>query len=396
MAKLFGLTAEQQQRLARVADKVEGQPIQRANQQSGTSKPSPSFWVELTEEDPDNPGRYAWKLVDYVDHEWTDRSPEIASPEGEYSAIEANSGSGMVGQRVELHFRGYDAAGKPQYLFGQTALPFMAMIWDHGPDDAADYPVTDSRRRYWAVPIGVRQISVLPPLTPDSSFLSLKPDGPPVTVTNLAERRVLGQYELDDFPVNNLGRERGATLKMLEKGRIIRVWTEIDDEGVPHYVCNETAHVHCWVVITGPATGDWAGKTGAYEGSLGRPGHSTASPIVQTPAGGITGSSLGGGSINSVLVINLQELLGSHVPGPALNGHSRSTMGFLWGWTDEDPPRRVVIVDVTAACAAVEMTTTQTADAFYTTTEQDMLNALKADVQAIITALTDAHLMRNA
>ena len=118
MAKLFGLTAEQQQRLARVADKVEGQPIQRANQQSGTSKPSPSFWVELTEEDPDNPGRYAWKMVDYVDHEWTDRDPPIESPEGEYTAIEANLGSGMVGQRVEVHFYGYDAAGKPRYLFG--------------------------------------------------------------------------------------------------------------------------------------------------------------------------------------------------------------------------------------------------------------------------------------
>lgn len=396
MAKLFGLTAEQQQRLARVADKVERQPIQRANQQSGTSKPSPSFWVELTEEDPANPGRYAWKLVDYVDHEWTDLDPEIASPEGEYTAIEANLGSGMVGQRVELHFYGYDAEGKPRYLFGQTALPFMAMIWDQGPEGEADYTI--EQQRYWAIPIAIRQPPPpTPPATKDSNWGRVESIGEPFTLVNLAERRVT--INQSPATTNNIQRNI-APRKMLWRGHICRVWTEIDDQGVPRRVCSEYPELAVWVRVIGPATGDFAGIRGCYDGSQ-------AAPLVaplEVPAAGVPNiGQLGiptpasSTTTTNVLVVNLAELGGNDrglaIGDKTATGRDLHMIGHRWGWTDEEAPRQVIVVDA-AACNPVTMTATQTASNSYGNNERDMINALKDDVAAIIKALQDAQMMR--
>lgn len=123
--QLFGFTASQVRRVGRVVQAHERRTPERQDQDTGHGQRPPRFWVELTEEDGSNPGRYKWKLSDYVDHEWTDRTPAISSG-ADYTAIEANGVSGLEGGRFQVEFYGYDAEGKPRYLFiggGGGSLP---------------------------------------------------------------------------------------------------------------------------------------------------------------------------------------------------------------------------------------------------------------------------------
>ncbi len=393
MAKLFGLTAEQQKRLARVADKVEGQPIQRANQKSGTSKPSPSFWVELTEEDPDNPGRYAWKMVDYVDHEWTDRDPPIESPEGEYTAIEANLGSGMVGQRVELHFYGYDAEGKPRYLFGRAAIPFLARVVNQGPNGEPDY--APNSYKYWVIPVRIVQRDPDgAPETSDDVPTRFEDTGEALTVINAAERAMarIGA----GGSVAQIGSTPHLT-RTVRNGDIVRVWTELDDQNVPRYFMNETRAVALFVqIITRDVGGTDLDQAGVYTGRVRMPLRSTGNTDAFNGSGGLPYlldshvASIDG----TCVVINVAELgntWGSN-PWRALR-QGDYYLGQVWGWTAEDPPRRLVLVEG-RACEDLEMQTTGIAPPTYNTDAQLMLNNLKADIAALHQALRRAGLMQ--
>lgn len=100
----------------------------RPRRKTGRSDPTPPFWIELIEEDEDNPGRYSWKKVTPVDGELTDTDPLIDSG-GLYTARDINGCSGLpAGTRVEVKFAGYDSTAEgddkpPVYLFCFDRMP---------------------------------------------------------------------------------------------------------------------------------------------------------------------------------------------------------------------------------------------------------------------------------
>jgi hypothetical protein len=129
MAKrLFGLTANQAQRVGRVVDDFEHNLPPAGAQTSGTSKPSPSFWAQLTGGAPANAGRYSWKKQIFDGFAFID--PDPVEVETAFTAIEVNALNGLTDRYVRLTFNGYDGSDppKPLYTFSATPSPVLFAV----------------------------------------------------------------------------------------------------------------------------------------------------------------------------------------------------------------------------------------------------------------------------
>lgn len=133
MAKLFGLTAHQQQRVGRAVRDFERRAPEPQDAASGTSSPSPTFWAKLTGEGPSTPGRYSFEKHYPQGFGLVPANPPII--EVGFVAQEVNQTGGMVGDFVELTFVGYDDSTppKPVYYFNaSSAIPvfqYPGMGW---------------------------------------------------------------------------------------------------------------------------------------------------------------------------------------------------------------------------------------------------------------------------
>ncbi len=121
MAKLFGITADQASRIGRVLDDSEHRGPQPKNLNSGKRPATEKFWAILTGEDPANAGRYKFEKQHPEAYELVESDPAFVVTA--YTAVEANEQTGLVGDRVELHFEGYDTSDPPKaiYRFHATA-----------------------------------------------------------------------------------------------------------------------------------------------------------------------------------------------------------------------------------------------------------------------------------
>lgn len=272
----------------------------------------------------------------------------------------------------------------------RTPLPFLAAIVDEGPDGEDNFPLSQSL--YYA-----RRIKPIAPIGITDQLLKVEYVGDAFTLQNLAERR-RNPAATDESTINimdNLG-----TIRSLHIGHICRVWKDADDEGTVHYFTHEMPWQSCICKITGAATGTFAGITGCYDGYAGNTGDSQ-SAVLPVPSGSTINSAYflpasGDLGPTECLIVNLRELNNAAALDQeiAFNGLSNVFMlGIFAQWTDETPPRRVVVVDDRSG-VPVTLTATQTAGASYTTNERDLINNLKADVAALKASLEDAHLLR--
>lgn len=130
MAKLFALKAKDVPRLRNVLNRAENTRVDLSGDGSGTSKPSPKFYIKLVEEGADDDvGFYSWKKVYPKDGDWEEFSPSIDSLSDD-NPFQAHEINGMVGlvtgdddnpYYAEVKFAGFRNSGLadnvPVYIF---------------------------------------------------------------------------------------------------------------------------------------------------------------------------------------------------------------------------------------------------------------------------------------
>lgn len=158
MAKLFALKAKDVPRLRNVLNRAENTRVDLSGDGSGTSKPSPKFYIKLVEEGTDDDvGFYSWKKVYPKDGDWEEFSPSIDSLSDD-NPFQAHEINGMVGlvtgdddnpYYAEVKFAGFRNSGLadnvPVYIFiggKKTSLEYVSLASDGG-SDGGDVGPTD-------------------------------------------------------------------------------------------------------------------------------------------------------------------------------------------------------------------------------------------------------------
>jgi len=364
--QLFGLTQDQAKRIGKLVQGNERQPPSQLRQQSGTSPPDQTFWAELTDEDPTQPGNYKWKMVQIDDRTFIDADPAVDSG-SDYSAVEPNRLPCLVKCKVPLTFYGYNDAGRPRYLIGM--IPSQSVgVSIQGIESNAP---------------GMYKGSIFGGLsTADNSDQLVMPEGLTggtlstvnnALVLNLAENR-MNSHLLTSADMTNAQNGRWHV------GHIVGLTSET----TPRWIVAIRAWQMTPVIVQITSAGGFGYYTGKVLEGTGvvQSGHDF--DYFRTPA-----------SANAN-ILNLWEKFiansnasrlvadGSlYVPGTLIGSFLTGSPQAYWLQVHICIP-----VAGTSPGTAPIITTTQTADNSYDANEAGMLNALKTDVTATNTFLT--------
>ena len=150
--KLFQPHRRPAQRRWALVKEPKHRPPSSKNQQSGTAKPTASFWALLTDEDPVNPGPYSFDKQVPRGYELVDSDPPFSDPE--FTAMEVNLVSGLSDQRMLLTFAGYDNSVDPPALC-RTSSPQDPVPRTPVPTSARSTSLSPPTRRIREYPFAV-------------------------------------------------------------------------------------------------------------------------------------------------------------------------------------------------------------------------------------------------